>query len=257
MDLERRHISVHIEKTAGTSLHNFYRYLYGPSRVLLFNTRNNLLNRSSDIKASLVNPHIDRLRRLAGSMPFLQLLPLANKAYLLLVGSTTKSYGLDNLPPDFSVIHGHFLATMTDQFIPDSFKTIILRDPLERMISHYQHWKRNSGATNFRVRAPLPLDTTFEQFALLPIFTNYQSQALDGLALSEFDLVGTTNKLIIFARELARLRDGFETEISLSTLNQSPNKHNAYKNLDQDFLRKFRQQHELDYELYQYAINFL
>jgi hypothetical protein len=39
MSKERRVVSVHIEKTGGTSIEKFYKALFGPDRVLLYAPR--------------------------------------------------------------------------------------------------------------------------------------------------------------------------------------------------------------------------
>lgn len=79
--------------------------------------------------------------------------------------------------------------------------TSVVREPLERMKSHYEYWYRNSGLDRFGVVIPFESSMSFETFALLPQLSNYQTRAL-GIDPSRFRLIGTTESLDAYMEEL-------------------------------------------------------
>lgn len=50
-------------------------------------------------------------------------------------------------------IHGHFKASKYDGRIPQATKVTWLRDPVERVVSHYNYWKRTPTSKHSVCRA--------------------------------------------------------------------------------------------------------
>ncbi|MCR4264161.1 MAG: sulfotransferase family 2 domain-containing protein [Candidatus Roizmanbacteria bacterium] len=261
MQSAEKHVSVHIEKTAGTSLTRLYMDLYGARNVLIYNPVSDTVARSDRVANIRTKPIFEKIKQLAITRPFL---PLISTLLIRLRDKTVLRHPADNLPDDFTAVHGHFLSRRFDDQITDSLHTVVLRHPLDRMISHYAHWKRAKGVPLFRRNIPFADRVTFEEFAFREEFQNYETQALDGKGLESFDVVGTTEHIDMFgAHILSALQErGF--------LHQTPGEHeytipHLYKNpqpttlealgIDKPgmFEEEFQRYHFLDYENYDVA----
>ncbi len=257
MQIESRLLSVHIEKTAGTSVQDLLESVLGKDKVLIYNPIADTLTRASDLRVQRTNPVHDALRLKIASSP---LAPIINKTYRLLAYGMlkTKIIEISNLPGDFLAIHGHFAANRFDKQLVNPLATVVVRDPLERMESQYVHWQRTKGVTEWRVRIPFDPSITFERYALLSELQNYQTQALGGKNLDSFTVVGVTEELDTFAQELlnclqsARLASP-KQDFGIKRLNRTPNFRQSPPIYEQDFLRQFKRQHEADYLLYEQA----
>ena len=100
-------------------------------------------------------------------------------------------------PPDrFECIHGHFLPVKyrwvrlrrAVQFIT------WMRDPVERLASHYHFWKRSYDPRSSRPlhRRVVEDDWPFDRFYRSPELRNVYAQFLWGFPLTNFDFVGIT-----------------------------------------------------------------
>ncbi len=259
MPVESRVLSVHIEKTAGTSIQDLLESVLGKNRVLIYDPIRDTLTRSADLKVQRTNRVHDALRLRIANTP---LAPLINKAYQVLIDGVLKPKVIQvtNLPDNFAAIHGHFAANRFDQLITNPISAVVIRDPLERMESQYTHWQRTKGITEWRVRIPFDSALTFEDYALLPQLQNYQTQALGGKDLHAFAVVGVTNELDAFAQKLIRClqNSGFVSRKEMGRhqvkwLNRTPQFRQSSPTYEHDFLRRFQQFHEKDYLLYEQA----
>lgn len=252
-------LSVHIEKAGGTSLEDFYKNLYGPERVLIYNPKTDTVTRSSSIKVPRSHPLVSEANSRLGKY----------KAYLLVqkVYSTMThqwqnkgQIPLDKLPDDFAILHGHFAANKFDRHLNSPLKMVVLREPLSRMWSQYGHWKRVEGNVDWRVTVPYDPSLTFEQYALLPQLRNYQSQALSGEPLESFCVVGTTDNIGLFTQGVVNLSvtvglvgpNQIQHLGRLKRLNESPRRTDK-EDTNPRFRIKFREFHCDDYKLYEKA----
>lgn len=203
---EQRIVSVHIEKTAGTSLENFFIEIFGHGLLLIWNPNTRMFTRPSGTEVSIRrNPLYEKMRLFIQKAPLLS--PLFHQFREVAVGKTRNQIAPQNLMEEnFRVIHGHFLATDFYDCIPNRFTTVILRKPIVRMASHYKYWYRTRGNSFHRVRIPFDEKLTFYDFCFLQNLQNYQTQALGGLDLDhEIDLVGTTEAIDQFAATLLNI----------------------------------------------------
>lgn len=92
------------------------------------------------------------------------------------------------LRPTDRCIHGHFMATKYLAQFPDATYITWMRDPVERVASHYYHWLRKPDPSTAHLLQgrTVPLET----FAELEIVRNLQAKYLDGVPLSRFAFVG-------------------------------------------------------------------
>lgn len=155
-------ISVHLPKTAGTSFEAALRSHFG-ERLRL------------DYEAKPL--HQGRARR------------------RLLAAQGAIGHGLRGLAePGIACVHGHFLP-LSYRWLrcagPRVFVTW-LRDPVERLASHYQHWRRvqEPPATDVLHVRMLEEDWSFERFALARELRNIYGEFLWGFPLASFTFVG-------------------------------------------------------------------
>jgi hypothetical protein len=167
---------------------------------------------------------------------------------------------IGNRNTDFSsydCIHGHFLPA---KYLPlktagrVSFVTW-LRDPLQRMVSHYDYWLRNyepaPGATLHR--KVVTDGWTLEQFCFSEELRNFYAQFLWSFPVSFFDFIGITEHfaedLTFFARRYLNITLIGDTPHA----NAAPAK-SATNMLTVDFRRRFEDFHAEDYRIYRDAL---
>ena len=150
-EINQKHISLHIEKTGGTSLTKYYMDMFGPENVLIYNPVDDNVARSSEVANIRTKTIFERVKQLSLVQPF-----LPHISFLLIKyrKKNIKSIPVSDLPDDFVVIHGHFLADKFNEQLPDALITVVIRHPLDRMLSHFAHWKRTKGVPLFRKNIP-------------------------------------------------------------------------------------------------------
>ncbi len=246
-------MSVHIEKTAGTSLQKLLCDLFEPSQILIYSTyTDSVLRASNSLSQKRTSQSGDMLRQFLSKN---HLSPLVHQIALLMMRVNRHKFSSADLPNGWTAIHGHFKADKFDASIPNPTYITILRDPLARMISHYKYWKSSEGIINHRVRIPYSRSMGFVDFAFHPMNTNYQTQALANKPLENFSLLGTTENYGLFAIQLAYLakKMGYSQKVEINTphLNRSPQRSDDGQFVfNQKFLSQFQAHHTQDYENY-------
>ena len=246
-------ISAHIEKTGGTSLYRAYKEIYGPEKVFLYFPQSDTVAPAIADRLSGSTTIIDVLKS-AVSKTFLypHLYPQVIKIRKLI----SDNHSAEQLPPGFGVVHGHFQTNRFDHLVGEgAVRSIVLRNPLERMISHYERWKRTRGQDLSRLFVQYNKNMSFEQFSLLPRMQNYQAGFLAGKDLKEFYIVGVTERLDEFGTNLQKVL-AFSKRINIAHLNQSPPlSFVSPQDLPNKFIREFEDYHQIDYDLYNQALN--
>ena len=249
MSSKRTIIHTHIEKTAGTSLLKFFENTVGKKNIAFYDPTTDSIIRVSDLGVSPSNDLIDKLQ-----LKSYAFWPYAKQFYFKVRSS--KRYA-KSIPDNIAIVHGHFSANRFDTMLPDVIRTVVIRDPLKRMHSHYDHWKRAKGRNQWRIMVPYDSHMTFEKFALLPEMQNYQKQALAGKDLKSFDLVGVTERLDTFTQAFYNVlvKEGYVKKNALSTtiekLNLHRKNHQVKTSMFEEVFKKF---HKEDYELYKKAL---
>ncbi|MDD5277216.1 MAG: hypothetical protein PHR16_14185 [Methylovulum sp.] len=153
-------VSVHMPKTAGVSF----------AATLEDNYGSNLLKDYADLPIN--TPVYER-----------------NKAAL--------QASLCNAEKDFlniECIHGHFLP-LKYLLLSDKQKTTFItwmRNPVERLLSHYYYWKRNFNPETapYLHKKVIEENWSVEQFSLAPELKDLYSQFLYGFPLEKFSFIG-------------------------------------------------------------------
>lgn len=240
-------LSLHIEKTAGTTLQAFWEDVFGKENILIYNMEHHKLIRSSDFLIPRTSYKYEEIKYHFNKYSSVRF--LYRKAIRVLNNLSFRLHGIspDAQIIDHNVVHGHFDHQMFRKKFRDYYTVTILRDPLERMISQYLHWKNSFGVSYWRKNIAYNSKVTFEEYAMMPELQNYQSNALDSLDLKEFDLIGVTDYLDIFLREIVN-----ELQISpipsLKKLNKYRGRHTI--KVSSQFESEFKRFHSLDYCIY-------
>jgi len=159
------------------------------------------------------------------------------------------------IPEGTSCIYGHFLALKYKQLLNRRNVQFVtwLREPAERLASHYHHWVRNCGdASPDFVKKIVKENWSLAQFCMAPEMRNTQSLFLQGFSLSDFAFVGITahyhSDFAYFSKKYLGKK-----QWRMPQLNVNRTKKATYFT-DKDLLAEIRQFHDLDYTLYQEAV---
>lgn len=151
-------------------------------------------------------------------------------------------------------IHGHFLPVKYLFYKNAKFVTW-LREPIDRLASHYYYWKRSynpttSGSLHKRV---VEENWSLEEFCLAPELRNFYCQFLWGFPISRFDFIGITEYYESEVAQFSKIFLGDSLEIHVKNIN--PNKFNSSYFEDKALREKIEQYHYKDLALYHHALD--
>jgi hypothetical protein len=216
-------ISVHLPKTAGSSFRASLETYYGDTLVLDYS--DHPINQS----------------------------PLARKLV-----SLKASFQLAYRYRDTGVActHGHFLPIKYRWIRTPARKKYVvwLRDPIERLASHYYYWTRDYNpetAGNLR-RRMVEENWTLEKFCFSSEMQNIYTKFLWGFPVGLFDFIGITENyesdLNYFAEKI------LESELPMSAANVNPQKATDRYVEDKNLRSRLEQFHQRDMSLYWNAL---
>jgi hypothetical protein len=244
--METKIVDVHIEKTAGRSKRQLFIDLFGADRVLHYDCSTDQLLYADQRFLYTEKPLHETIQNLASNK---LLFPFIKTGYLALKNlEKSRGFEPEKINDNYDVITGHLTGDRFAGIIaPESARyTSVLRNPLDRTYSHYQHWVRSRGLARFRFMPKYRPDIVFEDFALSPELHNYQTTAL-GVDPARFAVIGLSHKLSEYFEELGVPRDTTVIpHINISTYQRAVS-------LDRGFISDFEQLNQSDYELYQDA----
>ncbi len=155
-----------------------------------------------------------------------------------------------------SCIHGHFMP-LKYRFLSggsDNRFVVWLRDPVERVASHYYYWLREYDA---QYAGPLQRRVveekwSLERFCLGPELQNVYRKFFWGFPFSRFDFVGITEH---YEEDLARFgREFLESKPVGSVDNINPEQKSAGYFEDAEQRQRVEQHHAWDVALYRRAL---
>lgn len=188
-------VHVHIPKTAGTSVRRTLADFYGDDQVLHLNPVNDTVLPLSRSVATGDKPAVDVLKRIAYRT---QLNRIALPVYKMLRKIEQDGHDATTYlqTADYNVVSGHIPADMIPVYGLSGLPIVsLVRDPLERSFSHYQHWQRTHAGVLGAGTSGQPVDS-FEAFLDLPTQANYQSRYLAGLSLQHVATIETAPQLM-------------------------------------------------------------
>jgi Sulfotransferase family len=151
--------------------------------------------------------------------------------------------------PGRSVIHGHFQALKyTDRF-PNAAYVTWLRDPVERIVSHYLYWQRSQIPGDAKWEQVTAQQMSLEQFAQLKFVRDLQQAYLFPLAVEQFDFIGITEE---YDRSLELFRRLFcpKVQFDATVRNENPDRQGKFYDLDPELRKKILQYNERDASTY-------
>jgi hypothetical protein len=164
--------------------------------------------------------------------------------------------GVRGIPDPVRCIHGHFLAV---KYRPVACRQKVLyitwlRDPVERLASHYHFWRRDYAGNDPRQplrNRMLREDWSFERFALGPELRDVYSRYLWHFDPRRFDFIGITEH---YERDLTRfaqghLGRGFRMEAALV----NPERGEGGYGIPQGLRNRIEAHHARDVALYHWA----
>lgn len=150
------------------------------------------------------------------------------------------------------MIHGHFLPKKYSTFFPRAKRIIWLREPSQRIVSHYHYWKREPEMKHLVCRRFINEELNLNNFIDLKPLFNLQSLYFNGMPLSFFDFIGITEK---FDRSIKLFNKMILPSIEISnfeSLNVNPFKGKSY-DLDDSLKKVIKKNNQKDYLLYEKA----
>ncbi len=156
-------------------------------------------------------------------------------------------------------IHGHFMPYKYRKLLNNKNNLFItwLREPTERLISHYYYWQRayreNAAPLHKRV---VEESWSLEKFCLSPEMENFYGKFLWKFPIENFDFIGITehyeSDVSYFVQNY--LHSSIEKE-HIPMKNVNPNNEGLYsEKISPELLEKIKAFHAADYEMYEYAL---
>ncbi len=155
--------------------------------------------------------------------------------------------------------HGHFLMYKYYQVLQEANVLYVcwMRDPFQRMRSHYDYWLRNYNPTRAESLHKKVVEEawSFEQFCFSKQMQNVYCQFLWKFPVDKFDFIGITE---YFNEDLKYFHDKYFNKHELKFYHEHKNPFKepiGYKPSEDQFFKDFQEFHKEDYLLYQAAFN--
>lgn len=159
-------------------------------------------------------------------------------------------------PGGCDLVFGHFfpikyIARISSECRQDFALVTFLRDPLQRLASHYAYWTSVDASDHYLWRKMIREDWSFSRFALSIEMRNFYSQYLFQVPLDAFDFIGIHENL---GRDWPRLCRFLSIEqVGLPSVQKS-NSAAIISGLSQQLKREICDCHSEDYFIYEQAL---
>lgn len=213
-------ISLHIPKTAGTTFKSVLRKIYGDDHIHMDYFHDEYV---------LTDPYKPtmymRVKRFKRSLEY----------------SST-------VPPSATCICGHFRPSKYLKLFPDAPLVTWVRNPVDRVISHYYYWRAVPDKRH-SVGRMVTKGMGLEEFASLDAMRNLQTTYMEGLPLDRFGFVGVTEYFEEMLGHFFHFADLPEVRVESTNINAK-----KPKTIDPRLVKRIAQLNELDMELYERSI---
>lgn len=154
-------------------------------------------------------------------------------------------------------IHGHFMPYKYAGLVGKKNIQFVtwLRDPLERLASHYHFWFRHYDAKTtpgMLHRKVVEENWSFETFCFSKEMQNFYAQFLWKFPVEQFDFVGITEH---FNEDIQFFAKHFlgQSKIDIPATNQNPEKPKSYYE-NKDLIKRLKKFYSVDYDIYNTAL---
>jgi hypothetical protein len=158
--------------------------------------------------------------------------------------------------PGTRIVHGHFVAAKYWRHFPEATYIAWVRDPVERLASHYYFWQRGPRMQNPACRKMIEEKLSLQEFAALPEMRNVQAGFLEGVPLSALAFIGITEQ---YDRSIALVRQMLfpRTDVEPTRRNVNPERANSGSSyeMEPDVRETIRQLNQGDQALYDEAVS--
>lgn len=165
-----------------------------------------------------------------------------------------ENFKSDLILPNEKIVYGHFfpIKYLANSTVKATLVTI-LRDPIQRLQSHYKYWNTGDFSDHYLWRKMKQEEWSFEDFALSSEMQNFYAQYFTRISLNDFSFIGVYENLDYSVKRcFEELEISFDKKIPY--LNTSEKKINI--NLNDNLINKIKKSHSDDYEIYNYALNY-
>jgi hypothetical protein len=148
-----------------------------------------------------------------------------------------------------SVIHGHFSPRKYSGRFPNAIYVTWLRDPAERVVSHYYYWQRSYLPGDALWEKVVTQKMSLEQFAELDFARDVYFRWFSPLGVERFDFVGIMEE---YDRSLELFRRLICPDIKLKTKlrNCNPNRRGNFYELGREVRQKILELNQRDAYVY-------
>jgi hypothetical protein len=154
------------------------------------------------------------------------------------------------VPAGTSVIHGHFLADAFDRAFPDRRLMTWVREPVERVVSNYQHFLRSPDMRDDCCRALHERKLDLRGFADLEWMRNMATRYLANKPVEDFEFIGVT-ECFEESAELFYRTFGYRRVGSRQRANANPGRTSEFypiSGADRDYILERNQEDRAWYE---------
>jgi hypothetical protein len=125
-----------------------------------------------------------------------------------------------------------------------------LREPAQRLFSHYEFFKRHAHPGNERYEKFKDENQSFIEFATDPLNVNRQTRVLDGVLIEEFSSIGIVEKIDRSLKKFSKdFNQNFVIEGSYS-LNKNLKRRGEQYQINETELKVIKEKNEDDYNSY-------
>lgn len=162
-----------------------------------------------------------------------------------------------HIPQKNTMIYGHYFPIKyinKCQYQNNTKQILItfLRDPLERLASHYAYWSKGdfSSSHNYIRQKMKKEEWDFERFARSKEMRNFYAQFLFQVPINRFDFIGIHENIKNDWPRLCNFLGVQSTELTHENISNSTD---IINNISQKTKEKIRSFHSEDYFIYNYA----
>lgn len=148
-----------------------------------------------------------------------------------------------------SVIHGHFAPKKYSGRFPNAIYVTWLRDPAERVVSHYLYWQRSYLPGDPLWEQVVGQKLSLEQFAQLAFARDVYFRWFSPLGVERFDFIGIMEEydrsLELFRRLICP-----DTQLDSTLRNRNPNRQGNFYDMGPELRRKILELNQRDAYVY-------